>query len=162
MTIWWSFVANTLSRLLLFTRVANILLNSAKPGPPQISTLEVIDFSHAATLGQVYKHTSEFGNRVQHHDIPTSNEPRPLIGINSIVFEPKKLSCPGRDKWYLTNATFCRNDLRQIQLWHTEWSTQSWCECHKNIYLVEPSQRTIFSYVLVLIQRNYQESWMFL
>ena len=28
----------------------------------------------------------------------------------------------------------------------------------KNIYLVEPSQRTIFSYVLVLIQRNYQES----
>ena len=86
MTIWWSFVANTLSRLLLFTRVANILLNSAKPGPPQISTLEVIDFSHAATLGQVYKHTSEFGNRVQHHDIPISNEPRPLIGINSIVF----------------------------------------------------------------------------
>ena len=92
MTIWWSFVANTLSRLLLFRRVANILLNSAKPSLSQISTLEVIDFSHAATLGQVYKHTSEFGNRVQHHDIPTSNEPRPLIGINSFFFnKPKKL-----------------------------------------------------------------------
>ena len=96
MTICWSFVANTLSRLLLFTRVANILLNSAKPGLPQISTLEVIDFSHAATLGQVYKHTSEFGNRVQHHDIPTSNEPRPLIGINSIVFLKKMIKSSKR------------------------------------------------------------------